>query len=307
MQTEKRPSSQGATWGLAILFGVVGAAIQQDVDGLVIGAAIGGVIAQILHLRSRYDALDSQLHDLKQRLADFKAAAPIERAPQAPPATAAPSPAPTPKPAEVLKPAAVAAATITSRIEQPLPPRAPPPRELSATDRAIAGFIAWLKRGNPLARIGIVILFFGAAFLAKYAADNSLFPIELRFISLALGAFALLIVGWRLRERRAVYAQLLQGGGIAGLYLTVFAATRLYQLLPPALAFGLLAVIAIAAAVISVAQNALPLAVIGTAGGFLAPILVSTGSGNYVALFSYCALLNLGVLAVAWFKTCLVL
>jgi uncharacterized membrane protein len=304
MQTEKRPSSQGATWGLAILFGVVGAAIQQDVDGFVIGAAIGGVIAQILHLRSRYDALDSQLHDLKQRLADFKAAAPTERAPQAPPATAAPSPAPTPKPAEVLKPAAVAAATITSRIEQPLPPRAPPPpREPSATDRAIAGFIAWLKRGNPLARIGIVILFFGAAFLAKYAADNSLFPIELRFISLALGAFALLIVGWRLRERRAVYAQLLQGGGIAGLYLTVFAATRLYQLLPPALAFGLLAVIAIAAAVISVAQNALPLAVIGTAGGFLAPILVSTGSGNYVALFSYYALLNLGVFAVAWFKT----
>ena len=202
------------------------------------------------------------------------------------------------------KPAVAAAATVASRIEQPLPARAPPPpREPSATDRALAGFIAWLKRGNPLARIGIVILFFGAAFLAKYAADNSMFPIELRFISLALGAFALLIVGWRLRERRAVYAQLLQGGGIAGLYLTVFAATRLYQLLPPALAFGLLAVIAIAAAVLAVAQNALPLAVIGTAGGFLAPILVSTGSGNYVALFTYYALLNLGVFAVAWFKT----
>ena len=306
MQTEKRPSSQGATWGLAILFGVVGAAIQESVGGFVIGAAIGGLIAQILHLRSRSDALDRQLHDLKQRLADLKAAAPEERARPAPPpaATAAPSPAPTPAPAEVLRPAAVAAATITSRIEQPLPPRVPPPpRAPSATDRAVAGFIAWLKRGNPLARIGIVILFFGAAFLAKYAADNSLFPIELRFISLALGAFALLIVGWRLRERRAVYAQLLQGGGIAGLYLTVFAATRLYQLLPPALAFGLLAVIAIAAAVIAVAQNALPLAVIGTAGGFLAPILVSTGSGNYVALFSYYALLNLGVFAVAWFKT----
>src|SRR5687768_5602091 len=111
MQTEKRPSSQGATWGLAILFGVVGAAIQQDVGGFVMGAAIGGVFAQILHLRSRYDALDGQLHDLKQRLADFKAAAPAERAPP-PAATAAPSPAPTPKPAEVIQPAAVAAATV---------------------------------------------------------------------------------------------------------------------------------------------------------------------------------------------------
>jgi uncharacterized membrane protein len=190
-------------------------------------------------------------------------------------------------------------------LSQPLPAAAPPatPRPPSAFDNAVAAFMAWLKRGNPIARAGIVILFFGAAFLAKYAAEHSMFPIELRFTALALGAFVLLIVGWRLRERRAVYGQLLQGGGIAGLYLTVFAATRLYHLLPFGLAFGLLAVVALAAAVLAVFQNALSLAVIGTAGGFLAPILVSTGSGNYVALFSYYALLNLGVFAVAWFRT----
>ncbi|HET9444649.1 MAG TPA: DUF2339 domain-containing protein, partial [Steroidobacteraceae bacterium] len=230
MQTEKRPSSQGATWGLAILFGVVVAAIQENVGGFVIGAAIGGLIAQILHLRSRTEALDQQLHDLKQRIVTLRAAAPEERAPPAPTPTitptaaSSPTPAVTSTPAPAPKPAVAAAATIASRIDQPLPGRAPPtPREPSAADRAIAGFMAWLKRGNPLARIGIVILFFGAAFLAKYAAENSMFPIELRFISLAVGAFALLIVGWRLRERRAVYAQLLQGGGIAGLYLTVFA------------------------------------------------------------------------------------
>ena len=68
-------------------------------------------------------------------------------------------------------------------------------------------------------------------------------------------------------------------------------------------AFVLLVVIALAAAVLAVAQNALSLAVIGTAGGFLAPILVSTGSGNHVALFTYYAILNLGVFAVAWFRT----
>ena len=47
----------------------------------------------------------------------------------------------------------------------------------------MAAVVAWLKRGNPLARAGIVILFFGAAFLAKYAADHSMFPIELRFVA----------------------------------------------------------------------------------------------------------------------------
>jgi uncharacterized membrane protein len=301
MQTEKRASSQGATWGLAILLGVVGASIQQSVAGFVIGALLGALFAQILYLRTRTETLDQQLQDLKQRLASLKAA-PEERAVPAPtPApTAAAAPAPAPKPV-------MAASAAPSTTQDPQPPRAvtrpAAPREPSAIDRAVAGFMAWLKRGNPLARIGIVILFFGAAFLAKYAADNSLFPIELRFIALAIGAFALLIVGWRLRERRAIYAELLQGGGIAGLYLIVFAATRLYQLLPPTLSFGLLAVIALAAAVLAVAQNALALAVIGTAGGFLAPILVSTGSGNYVALFTYYALLNLGVFAVAWFKT----
>ena len=310
MQTEKRASSQGVTWGLAILFGVVGAALQQSVAGFVAGVLFGALFAQILYLRTRTEALDQQIADLKQRLAGVRAAA-EER--EAPTPTAAPAPAPAPKPAmaasappattqgpQVPRPAMRAA----DLLDQRLPPAAPaPPLEPSAVDRAVAGFMAWLKRGNPLARIGIVILFFGAAFLAKYAADNSMFPIELRFLGLALGAFALLFVGWRLRERRAVYGQLLQGGGIAGLYLTVFAATRLYQLLPTSLAFALLAVIALAAAVLAVAQNALALAVIGTAGGFLAPILVSTGSGNYVALFTYYALLNLGVFTVAWFKT----
>jgi uncharacterized membrane protein len=316
MQTEKRASSQGATWGLAILFGVVGAAIQQNVAAFFIGAAIGALIAQILHLRSRTETLDQQIQELKQRLAGSKpapdaTAAHDDSTPTRPIAPTSGSASATPRPASTPAPAPAQAQqipqpvvrTAAAQSTQSQPARPAPPRTPSAVDEAIAGFMGWLKRGNPLARIGIVILFFGAAFLAKYANDNGMIPVELRFIALALGAFALLIVGWRLREQRAVYGQLLQGGGIAGLYLTVFAATRLYQLLPLTLAFALLAIIALAAAVLAVAQNALSLAVIGTAGGFLAPILVSSGSGNYVALFTYYALLNLGVFAVAWFRT----
>ncbi len=312
MQKEKPASSQGATWGLAILFGVVGAAIQEGVFGFFVGAVLGGLLAQILHLRGRTEALERQLQELRQRLAGVKAA-PEDQAPATPAAT--PGAAPVPRPAMPASAAPAQTAQATRPTPQPaaraaVPPSQPaaparpvPPREPSAVDRAVAGFIAWLKGGNPLARIGIVILFIGAAFFAQYANASGLIPVEAYFIALALGAFALLIVGWRLRERREMYAQILQGGGIAGLYLTVFTAMRLFQLIPPALAFGLLAIIALAAAVLAVAQNALALAVIGTAGGFLAPILVSTGSGNYVALFTYYALLNLGVFAVAWFKT----
>ena len=87
------------------------------------------------------------------------------------------------------------------------------------------------------------------------------------------------------------------------LYLTTFAALRLYSLLPPALAFALLAAIAIFSALLAVMQDALILAAFGAGGGFLAPILASTGQGSHVMLFGYYLLLNLGIAGIAFFKS----
>lgn len=201
MQTQQRSSSKGATWGLAILFGVVGASIQSNVSGFFIGAALGALIAQVLYLRSRTQALDEQLQAIGRLLARTKTAPDLPDAmpPQAAaPATAA-SPAQEPTMADEGEAATAEEELVREAIAAPQPEWTPPPLRAplppSALDRALTEFMGWLKRGNPLARLGIVILFFGATFLAKYAADNSLFPIELRFIALALGAFALLIVG----------------------------------------------------------------------------------------------------------------
>ncbi len=308
MQADKEPSSTGMTWTLAILFAVVVAAIQEDVAGFVVGAMLGVLLAQVLHLRTITKMQRRLIDSLRQQPPQASSPATQARAPEVAEPRRAPIFDKTSDGAGVATPvqAATVAASATvspaASASRPVPaPRKPPAPSL--IEARIDDFIRWFKGGNPLARIGIVILFFGAAFLAKYAAENSLFPIELRFIALALGAFALLTVGWRLKDKRPVYAQLLQGGGIAGLYLTVFAASRLYDLLPLGLAFGLLVVIAIAAGVIAVTQNSLSLAVIGTAGGFLAPIMVSTGSGNHIALFTYYAILNFGVFTVAWFRT----
>ena len=98
-----------------------------------------------------------------------------------------------------------------------------------------------------------------------------------------LGAIALLVIGWRLRLGREVYAQVLQGGGVGILYLTTFAALRLYSLIPPTSAFAVLVAVAVLSAIMSVLQNACPLAVIGISGGFLAPVLTSTGGGSVPA------------------------
>jgi len=179
----------------------------------------------------------------------------------------------------------------------------PPP---SAFELQLQAFWNWLKTRNPIALAAVAISFLGGVFLIKYAAEHAMFPIEYRFIGLGVVTIAAIIVGWRVHSRdanRAVFAQILQGGGIAGLYLTVFAATRLYQLLPAQLSFVLMVGIAFAAAILAVAQSALPLAVIGTVGGYLTPILVSTGQGSHIALFTYYAVLIFGVFVVAWFRT----
>ncbi|OXH87070.1 hypothetical protein CA831_21995, partial [Burkholderia multivorans] len=142
----------------------------------------------------------------------------------------------------------------------------------------------------------------GVAFLLKYAADNDLLPIEFRLAGTALAATVLLALGWRLRARRAAYGLVLQGGGVGLLYLTVFAATKRYELLPVGAAFALMVAICALSAFLAIRQNAMSLATMGSAGGFLAPVLLSTGHGSHVALFGYYALLNAGIFAIAWFK-----
>jgi uncharacterized membrane protein len=170
-------------------------------------------------------------------------------------------------------------------------------------EKGITAAKDWLFGGNTLVRSGIVILFIGISFLLKLAVDNGFIPIELRLAAVALGGIALLVVGWRLRDKRTEYSWALQGGGIGILYLTIFATLKLYQLIPAGAAFPLLVVIAFLSAFIAVKQSAMPLAVLGFAGGFLAPVLTSTGHGSHVGLFSYYLVLNLAIAYVAFNKS----
>jgi uncharacterized membrane protein len=181
---------------------------------------------------------------------------------------------------------------------QPVEPRGPSPVE-----RAIDLARAWLFGGNTVLRIGVLLLFLGLAFLLRYATEGMVVPLQLRYAGVAASAIALLGLGWWLRLRNPGYGLMLQGAGIAVLYLTIFAAMRLHPLLAPTQAFALLLIVTFCSAILAVTQNALGLAAAAALGGFAAPILTSTGSGNHVALFSYFVLLNGAILAIAWFKT----
>ncbi|MDR2216450.1 MAG: DUF2339 domain-containing protein [Nevskiaceae bacterium] len=209
-----------------------------------------------------------------------------------PPASQASPPLPSSQPSPASSPP-----SSSSRPPPPPPPPSPPPSPLPTQLQR------WLLGGNTIVKVGIAILFLGLAFLAKYASENFNVPPELRLSGIGAAALALLAVGWRLRLKRPGYAQVLQGGAVAVLYLTLFVAYRSYHLLDVGAVFALMVAVAALAAALAVLQEAVALAFIGAAGGFAVPLLVSTGSNNALGLFSYYLVLDLGIAAIAWFRT----
>lgn len=282
------------------------------------GALVGFGIAEVSDLRSRQRKLETDIKRLRVELKERPAApVPAATAPTpaavAPAAPAAVAPKHTPLPWHELEehepeaherptpsePSPRSAAPLPGAASATVRPSLPPPH---AELPWIAAIRRFFTGGNAMVRIGVVVLFFGVAFLLRYMAEHSHVPIEFRLMGVALGSIALLVFGWRLRTARKGYALAVQGGGVGILYLTVFGALRLYAILPAAMAFPLLACIAVLSAVLAILQDSLWFALLGVTGGFLAPVLASTGQGSHVALFSYFAILNFGILAVAWFK-----
>ena len=169
-------------------------------------------------------------------------------------------------------------------------------------DAAIDYIAKFFTGENAVLRIGIVILFLGIAFLLKYAAENVVFPMWLRLVGVSVAATVILWFGWKLKSKRESYALMLQGAGIGILYLDIFGALKLTNLMPAPVAFFLLIFVCVFSAVLAVVQNSKSLATMGAIGGFLAPILASTGSGKYYLLFSYYILLDAGIFGIAWHK-----
>ncbi len=311
-----------------IFVGIVLGAATLGHGGWFAGGVIGFLVGQVINLSDRVKLLRRDLDLVNAKLASQgdKVATPSPKPAQPIPETISPELAPTipaqapiatPAPIQVTPkpdlPPVMASTPAPAVAASPKPPITPPPRPVqprrpaqplqpNVIDKAFAAVVSFFTGGNPIVRVGMVVMFFGLSFLVKYAAGEGYFPLELRLAAVALVAIALLILGWKTRNREGGYGQVLQGGGIAALYLTVFAALKLYQLLPAGVALSIMLLVVALGVLLALLQNAQVLAVMASAGGFLAPILTSDGSGSHVALFSFYLVLNLGILAVAWFK-----
>ncbi|MCX7557453.1 DUF2339 domain-containing protein [Xanthomonadaceae bacterium JHOS43] len=329
-------------WLMALIGMFLGALVGgggSAFAGLVFGAVLGWQWARSRELRQRMDALESRMRtDAAIRAALKSAERPASAEPPPTPvrdtmptdatapslpafteAIAATTPLSVGVPDEPVSASATSerpatasehapATTGSAPTLQPDPitstPRASTPLPPNALERTLSSARDWLLTGNVPVKIGVLVLLFGIAAALKYSVDEGWVsvPLPLRLALVAAIGLAAVIWGWRNRVSRPAFGVSLQGGGIGVLLLTIFAAYRLYQLLPASIAFSLVLVLIAGAAALAVLQDAMALAVLGFLGGYLAPVLLSTGSGNHVALFSFYAVLNLAVFAIAWLR-----
>jgi len=269
---------------------------------------------QVESLGRVLDSLQLEARRLKERLDQFQAGAP--------PLSDEPS---TPETVEQLVTKEKAAETAPAPVPPPLlsvseklapppiepEPMAPPPLALPPIEPVFAQRSELLKpifnweqfMGVKLfAWIGGLALFLGMAFFVKYSFEKNLIPPAVRVAIGFLTGLGLLVGGVVMKRKEyAVTAHTLCATGIVILYAVTFTCRSVYKfdffgVIPT---FLLMTLITAAGFLLAVRLNALVVAILGMLGGFLTPILLSTGQDNPFGLFGYIALLDIGLIAVA--------
>jgi uncharacterized membrane protein len=217
-------------------------------------------------MESRLDDLERRLTALDDRLARIESLLASGSVP--PPSRPAPRPAPQPEPGRRLPP--------------PAPPVAPKP----------AVNLEDLLGGRVLAWVGGVAVVLGVVFFLVMAASRGWIDETTRVVLALIGSTALLAGALYLHEQkgRTQAALAAAATAIAALFVTLTAATQLYELIDPALGLVFGGLVGGTATVIAVRWGEPIVAGIGIVGAILAPVLVDAGTDSITLAFMAVAL-----------------
>ncbi|TKB99364.1 DUF2339 domain-containing protein [Pedobacter cryotolerans] len=155
---------------------------------------------------------------------------------------------------------------------------------------------------NLISKIGILILVIGVAIGAKYAIDKDMLSPLTRIILGYLVGIGLMGFAIKLKAKYESFSAVLLSGAIAIMYFLTYAAYDFNSLIPQALAFGLMVIFTSFTVVAAIKYNKQVIAHIGLVGAYAVPFLLSDGSGKVAVLFSYMAIINIGILILSFKK-----
>lgn len=185
--------------------------------------------------------------------------------------------------------------------EQPEQPTVRPKLQKPKKKRTPVNYEKYIGE-NLFGKIGILVLVIGMGFFVKYAIDNNWINEVLRTILGFVVGGILIGIAFMLREKYRAFSSVLAGGGFAIFYVTVAIAYHYYELFSQTGAFVILIILTILMSALAVWYDRRELAIVALVGGFVAPFLVSSGSGNYLVLFTYLLILDMGMFGLSIYK-----
>ncbi|MBI3414291.1 MAG: DUF2339 domain-containing protein [Verrucomicrobia bacterium] len=280
--------------------------------------------AETSALTGRIVTLEHKLRNLERCFADEDTAAKEASSTRAPtnehsrpatvsPVTTPPFPAPLQKTEPVATIIAFASAgnppVLPPLIETPRPAQPEPPSYSATGNKTFVetpdASIDWEQflGVKMFAWIGGLALFLGVAFFIKYSFEHNLIRPEIRVALGFLTGISLVVAGVvTKRKEYTVAAQTLCATGVVILYAVSFACHAYYHFIGNATAFALMSAITIVAFTLAARLDAIVVAVLGLVAAFLTPPMLSTGEDRPGSLFTYVALLDVGLLALAFKK-----
>ena len=156
--------------------------------------------------------------------------------------------------------------------------------------------------GNVISKVGIIITIIGIGIGIKYSIDNNLISPLVRVLIGYLFGLGFVGIGLKLKTKYLNYSAILVSGGITTLYFITFFAYSLYEIMPQLAAFILMVVFTVFTVLIALNYDREIIAHFGLVGAYAVPFLLSDGSGRVQILFSYIAIINIGILYVSFFR-----
>lgn len=262
---------------------------------------------EIAQLRRLFQQMNDRLSALEQRQGAAPSPAGVEPV-EARPAEQAPV-APAPR-VEFWEPQPVAQVMQAGPVTPPVTPPPPAAPSVSKPPRAPREWEQILG-GNWLARIGALALLIGVGFFLKFAFDRNWIVPVLRILIGVVAGLSMLGGGYLWRKRYPVLTQVLTGGGIGVVYLSIFAAFATYDILPFIAAVVLLVFTCAVSVFFALRYNSMALAILGIVGAFIAPFMLAglaTGrpaagvSTSGYEILGYILIIDIGVLVTATFR-----
>jgi len=315
--------------GLWFLLGLVGLAyLVAPIVASVMALANRARLRDLDRRLNDLNDLDRRLNDLARKVAQAApappqpeapapppiAAAPVVPAPAAPsPAVAAPAPTPPAPPQHETESAPSSVAEEPAQTPAPTPApspspptSAPPPGTTAAQPEFVESFeqrfgtrwVVW---------IGGVALALGGIFLVNYAVEQGYFGPGVRIVLASILAALLIGTGeWARRTERisgligvsSHVPSVLTAAGTVVAFATAYAAFALYGFIGAPAAFLLLGAIGIVTLIAALLHGP-ALAALGLVGAEATPLLVTTPTPNYWALYIYLAVVTAAAFALA--------